>query len=360
MRQIIAILFFSFILIACKNKLEVIHPTIESITQSVYASGVVKSNGQYDVFPKVSGTVEAILISEGELVKKGQAIIQLSNTANTLNYENAKLAADYNSLNANKEKITQATTEFELAKSKMDNEASLLERQKKLWAQEIGTKNELDQRELSYKNATTVFQASKLKLDDLKKQLEFQTKQSEKVVAISAVGMNDYVIKSQINGKVYSINKRLGELATPQSALAVIGDNQNFYIELQVDEYDIAKVKTGQKVFVGMDSYKGKSFEAVISKIYPLMNERSKSFKVEATFINAPENVLPNLSAQANIVIEVKEKALTIPRAYLIDNEYVYLSNKEKRKVKVGLMDYEKVEILEGLTNTDALVKMAQ
>jgi hypothetical protein len=106
-----------------------------------------------------------------------------------------------------------------------------------------------------------------------------------------------------------------------------------------------------------MDSYKGASFEAVISKIYPIMNERLKSFKVEADFVTTPENVMPNLSAQANIVIQVKEKTLTIPRSYLIDNEFVYLINKEKRKVKVGLMDYDKVEILAGLNLSDALVK---
>ena len=56
----------------------------------------------------------------------------------------------------------------------------------------------------------------------------------------------------------------------------------------------------------------------------------------------------------------MKEKAITIPRAYLIDNEYVYLENNEKRKVKVGLMDYEKVEILSGISTNDALVKTIQ
>ena len=360
MRYLFTLLGFSFLFNSCSNKAESIHPTQESITQSVYASGVVKSRFQYEVYPKVSGTVESILISEGEAVNKGQAIIKLSNTANTLNYENAKLAANYSSLNSNKEKLTQAATEYELAKEKAENESSLLERQKKLWDQEIGTKNELDQRALSYKNAVTLLNASKLKLEDLKKQLDFQTKQAEKTVAISEVGMNDFIIKSQINGKVYSINKKLGELATPQSALAIIGDNAKFFVELQVDEYDIAKIKIGQRVFIGMDSYKGTSFEAVISKIYPIMNERLKSFKVEADFVTTPENVMPNLSAQANIVIQVKEKTLTIPRSYLIDNEFVYLINKEKRKVKVGLMDYDKVEILAGLNLSDALVKSVQ
>jgi transcriptional regulator of nitric oxide reductase len=59
----------------------------------------------------------------------------------------------------------------------------------------------------------------------------------------------------------------------------------------------------------------------------------------------------------ANIVIEIKEKALTIPRNYLINNEYVLLANQEKRKVVVGLKDYEKVEIISGLTAKELLFK---
>ena len=87
------------------------------------------------------------------------------------------------------------------------------------------------------------------------------------------------------------------------------------------------------------------------------MNEKSKSFKVEAVFTKKPEHLYPNLTTEANIVIEVKEKVLTIPRNYLIDNEFVLLDNKEKRKVVTGLKDYEKVEIISGITANDALYK---
>jgi multidrug efflux pump subunit AcrA (membrane-fusion protein) len=159
---------------------------------------------------------------------------------------------------------------------------------------------------------------------------------------------------------VFSINKEVGEMVNTQTPVAIIGDANHFYVEMQVDEYDIAKIQKGQKVMISMDSYKGKVFEAVIDKVYPIMNPKSKSFKVDAAFSTQPENLYPNLSAQANVIIEVKEKAITIPRAYLIDNEYVYLENKEKKKVKVGLMDYEKVEILSGITTSDALVKTIQ
>ena len=149
-------------------------------------------------------------------------------------------------------------------------------------------------------------------------------------------------------------------MVTTQFPVAIVGDANSFYVELQVDEYDIAKIQKGQRVMISMDSYKGTTYEAVIEKIYPIMNAKSKSFKVDAVFTKQPNNLFPNLSTQANIVISVKEKALTIPRSYLIDNEFVYLENKEKRKVVVGLMDYEKVEILSGINANDALVKTIQ
>jgi len=345
---------------SCGKKQESIHPTIEKITSSVYASGTVKSIAQYDVYAKVNGIIENILVSEGAEVKKGQTIIALSNKAQALGLENAKLLANYSSAETNQEKLKQAQNELEVAKLKMDNDESLLERQKKLWSNEIGTKNDIDQKELAFKNSTAQFNASKLKLNDLKKQIDFQSKQTNKSASISATTLNDFLIKSDINGKVFSINKEVGEMVNTQTPVAIIGDANHFYVEMQVDEYDIAKIQKGQKVMISMDSYKGKVFEAVIDKVYPIMNPKSKSFKVDAAFSIQPENLYPNLSAQANVIIEVKEKAITIPRAYLIDNEYVFLENKEKRKVKVGLMDYEKVEILSGITTSDALVKTIQ
>ncbi|MEY4278561.1 MAG: hypothetical protein RL377_565, partial [Bacteroidota bacterium] len=268
--------------------------------------------------------------------------------------------ANYSSATENQEKLVQAQNELEVAKLKMDNDASLLDRQQKLWNNEIGTKNDLDQRVLSFKNSSSQYHASKLKLNDLKKQIKLQSEQTQKTASIASSSLNDYSIKSAINGKIYNLNKVVGEMVNTQSPVAIIGNANQFYIELQVDEYDIAKIQKGQKVFVSMDSYKGQAFEAAIEKIYPLMNQKSKSFKVDAVFINQPEHLFPNLSAQANIVIEIKEKAITIPRNYLVDNEYVYLENKEKRKVKVGLMDYEKVEILGGINTSDALIKSIQ
>ena len=87
------------------------------------------------------------------------------------------------------------------------------------------------------------------------------------------------------------------------------------------------------------------------------MNERSKSFTVEAEFVNQPPTLFPNLTCEANIVIQQKDKALTIPRVCLVEDSYVLLANKERRKVTTGLKDYQKVEILSGLTTNDIILK---
>ena len=108
-----------------------------------------------------------------------------------------------------------------------------------------------------------------------------------------------------------------------------------------------------------MDSYKGQTFEAVVQKINPLMNDRSKSFTIDAVFTRQPPALYPNLTCEANIVIQQKEKALTIPRSYLMAGDFVMLANKEKRKVTTGLKDYQQVEITGGLSATDFIIKPA-
>lgn len=149
-------------------------------------------------------------------------------------------------------------------------------------------------------------------------------------------------------------------MVNTQSPVAIVGDATGFILELQVDEYDIARVQPGQKVLLSMDSYKGQVFEAEVKKINPLMNPQSKSFTVEAAFIKPPPALYPNLTTEANIVIAVKEKALTIPRNYLLEGDFVLLPGKEKEKITTGLKDYQKVEILSGLTVNDVILKPAE
>ncbi len=346
-------------LASCKSKQEKIKPTEEKITESVYASGIIRSNNQYKVFSTVNGVIAEILVKEGDVVKKGDVIIKLVNTNAQLNTENAALSADYAAINTNAEKLNELQIAVNLAKAKMNEDAILQQRQQNLWNQNIGSKYELEQRQLAYKSSATAYQSANLRYIQLQKQISFQGKQSQNNLKIASSIKNDYSIKADVDGKVYNIIMKQGEMVNTLSPVALIGDATNFKMELQVDEFDINIIKLGQKIILSMDSYKGQVFEATVTKINPIMNDRSKSFTVEAIFINQPVTLYPNLTCEANIVLQQKEKAITIPRNYLLAGDSVWIESKKKRKVVVGLKDYQKVEIISGITVNDFIYKPA-
>lgn len=352
-RSSVALLLFA--LFSCKSKIDTISPVTEKISEAVYASGVVKSLGQYQVYASANGLVTALLVQEGDTVKKGAVLIRLKNTTAQLNTENAGLAANYAAAASNAEKLRDLQNTVQLAKVKMDNDASLLQRQRNLWKQEIGTRNEVERMELAFANSSTAYEAAKLKYAELQKQISFQDKQAQKNYSISKSIAADYNVKSEIDGRVYNLLVAKGEMVSTQRPVAIIGNARNFVLELQVDEYDIARIKTGQQVLINMDSYKAAVFEAAVTRINPLMNERSRSFTIEAVFVKQPPALFPNLTCEANIIIQTKENVLTIPRNCLLEGDYVLLENNQKRKVVTGLKDYQKVEIINGLTTKDVI-----
>ena len=343
---------------SCKKEAEqAIQPKKENISESVYASGIIKSQNQYQVFATVSGLLKQIMVKEGDVVKKGSPLFILSNETARLNTENARLAADFADFATKDDRLNEAKIGIETARTRMINDSIQWMRQKGLWDQNIGSKIDLEQRELAYTNSKSAWLSSIYRYNDLQKQLRFASQQSKKLLSISQTMSQDYIIKSQTDGRVYSIVKEEGEIINPQTPIAIIGNANDFILELQVDEYDIVKIKKGQKTWISLDSYKGEVFEAEISNINPIMNEKSRTFKVEAIFINKPPVLYPNLTLEANIVLNERKEVLTIPRNYLIEDSIVILANKEKRKVEIGLKDYQKAEVLAGLSATDKIIK---
>lgn len=349
-------LIFSILLYSCGASEESIRPEIQPISQSVYASGILKSSGQYQAYAAVSGIIAEVYVEEGDTVKKGDPILKVSNEVQKLNAENARLAADFNDLAANKGKLNEAASLIELAGNKMKNDSSIYFRQKNLWEQQVGSKNELEQRELAYLNSRNAYSNAIIRYEELKRQLNFSATQSKRNLSISQTMSSDFILKSELDGIVYSLNRKAGEIVSPQNPLAVIGSSDEFILEMQIDENDILLVKKGMKVLVKLDSYKDRVFAARLSRINPLMNERTQTFTVEAEFVQRPELLFPNTTFEASILIQSKEKALLIPRNYLYKDSFVIKSAGDTLRVKTGLMDYRKVEIIEGLNETDELI----
>lgn len=321
------------------------------VTESVYASGVVKAENQYTVYPTVNGVLQKIMVTAGQNISKGQSLFQIESEKAQLNTDNARLAYEISQGNSQyiQDKIAEMELKVQTAKDKLALDESIYNRTKNARQYDGISEVEFQKTELAYKNSKSAYFSVQKQLAQLKTQLQNEQSRNQINLKISQKSQSDFTIKSVFSGELYDVLVKEGTLVSPQTPLAIIGKKNAYILELDVDENDMVRIVLGQRILVTMDSYKGQLFEATVDKIYPIMDERSRTFKIEAHFIKPPKKLFPNLTAEANIIIQTKSNVITIPKKYLIDNEYVLVNGEEKRKVTIGLSDYQNAEITQGL-----------
>ncbi|MFC4875007.1 efflux RND transporter periplasmic adaptor subunit [Negadavirga shengliensis] len=351
-------LFMGWVLCCCcTSSSDKIHPSRQNISESVYASGLVKSRNQYQVFANANGTVQDIYVTEGDTVKIGTPLLAVFDETTKLNREIAELAREYADRQNNMTRLRDLEINIDLAKTKLENDSLQWIRQKNLREQGIGSAIELEQRQLAYTNSRTAYQTAKLQYEELKREILHNEQNAAKNLEKMKAMENDLLVKSKINGKVYALLKEKGEMVNVQTPLAVLGSETDFILELQVDEYDIVKINQGQKVMVSMDSYRGQVYEAIITKINPMMDPASKSFVVEATFVETPPRLYPNLTLEANIIIRTSENALVVPRNYIYRDKFLITSEGDTIEVTLGITDFQRAEIVSGVNEGTELVR---
>lgn len=346
-----------WLIFGCQQRPKPIRPIQGAITESVYASGIVKSTGQYQAFAAVSGIIDSVYVREGQRVSRGQTLLTIMSDQQKLASERALLAAEYASLPANLDRLQEVQRNVELAADKFSNDSLLLGRQQRLWQQKIGTLVQVEQRQLQYNASAAAWKSTLRQLADLRRQLALDAKQSRLAWAISRAQQEQFIVTSQLDGVVFDLLREKGESVAPQTALAILGGTAKYMLELQVDEYDISRIRIGEQVLVTMDSYQGLVFEGIVEEIHPIMNTQTRTFTVQARLKQAPPGLYPNLTLEANIVCAYKKNALLIPRRYMVDDSTVLRKNGDRIRVRPGLRDLEMVEVLSGLSVRDEIIQ---
>lgn len=344
------------LLFSCTQQEEKIFPIKASITESVYASVTVQPDSLYQAFAVVNGILEANLVEEGDVVKKGDVLVQIIGTNSKLASKNAFLALQMarENFEGGAAILSGLEEEIKAAKLQVLNDSMNYRRQERLWRQQIGSRTNLEDRKLSYEKSAAALEILQNRYDRTGKELETQLKQAENTYRTSVVNTNDFSVTSKVNGKVYALYKEPGEIVNTTQPLVSLGSANTFVVEMLVDEEDIVKVKQGQPVFLSLDAYPGTIFKAAVHKIFPKKDERNQTFLVEALFDDAPEVLLPGLSGEGNIVVAKREKALVIPRKFLIGENRVKTEDGIV-EVTTGLESIDSVEIRAGLTANTAL-----
>src|SRR5688572_4376264 len=104
------------LLFSCNKKRDCVTPFVQGITESVYASGMVKSFNQYEVYSTVNGLIQQVHVKEGDIVKKGDVIVTLQSETSRLNIESAKISSAFSSVPSNLDKLRELNLNIRLAK----------------------------------------------------------------------------------------------------------------------------------------------------------------------------------------------------------------------------------------------------
>lgn len=331
--------------------------------EAVYASGFVVSDDEYQVYSQADGVLKEILSPEGSEVKAGVGLLIIESQQQDARYNIAKETFDLARLNYGPQSPVLAEVEniLKSARSKYQLDSVNLGRFTNLLKANATTRVEYDRAKLSHDHARNEWQSAQKRLERTRNEMELAYRQAENQLRIAAEESGNFVVKSKIDGMVFRLAKEKGELVRRGELIAVVGKRDKFHLQLNVDELDVNRVKEGQQIVVEIEAYPDQLFHGQITKIFPLIDVRQQSLRVDASLNENLPGWFSGLAVEANIIIQKKEGALVLPKSLLLPGDSVWISTPDgDRNVKIrkGIETLEEVEVLEGLTaDTELIIK---
>ena len=317
-----------------------------SVASSVLLSGTVTAqNEQYIYYDASKGDLDEVLVSVGDQVSEGQALVKYSSTEAQAAYDAASRAvakADRHINELNESRNTTAATPS-LPQAGLEGATGQAP------AQSSGS-------------ATAAIDSQISDARDVRADAEAQLEKAQ-------AQLNAATVLSTVEGTVVEVNRNVSKSPTGNSQVLVhIVSNDNLQVKGELSEYNLANLSVGQEVTFTSKVYPDKTWNGKISYIsnYPKNNsEASSSLAGSNTGSKYPYTVditseIGDLKQGFTVSVEVKStsKALIVPISSVVmeeDKNYVWIldENQKAKKVEVGLgnADAENQEITSGLTD---------
>lgn len=347
---------------SCKPKYDSASPKMGPVTEAVFASGSIEPVDAYILTSLSDGFIVKAYVTENDLVHDGQVLFKLDNRQQHVQVNLAETNLQYARINAasNAPNLLQIKAQIDAARAKLYTDSVTLGRYQHLYATNSVSKQDYDNARLNYQSSLSNYRAqlASYKAAQDKAQQDYQTSQLQ--VQNAEAGNQYYNLTAIGNGRVYQIFKKEGELVRKGDQVAQLGNPDSIVVKLDVDEGSIDKIKLGQQALVELNTQKGKTYEARISKIYPHFDENTQSYKVEAKFVQDVPGLIAGTQLQANIITNRKDNAMLIPHSYLLkDNKVLKKDGKKADTVTIqpGIISDEWVEVLSGLNMNDKILK---
>lgn len=296
------------------------HPIVTAFTVKndvfkhyIEIQGVVQADKNIEIRPELGGTVNSILVKEGQKVSSGQLLIQLddSSVKNTLD---------------------ELNTQLSLAKT-------TFERQERLWNQKIGS-------EMQYLQA----KAQKESLENNLASIKTQARKMK--------------ITAPFSGIVDVIYPKNGELTNPQMPVIRLINLDKVYVEADITESYLPVIKVGTEAVLNFPSI-NKEITSEIAQIGHYINPDNRSFKTRINISNKDQSIKPNLLADLKI-LDFEATGIIIPSNLVQQDQtgadYVYIIKNEEGQNKIvkSLItitnEYQhNVFVTEGIAENDVL-----
>lgn len=332
-----------------KNKVEQRLPTAKvtrgDLQERVTATGTLNPKNYVDVGAQISGQLVHLHVEVGSEVEAGQLVAEID--ARVLE---ANVAASRAQLRAQAAQLRDRKAQLKLA-------GQHFERQKMLRKDEAVTEETVQQAEAS-------FISSQAQVEQLQAQIE----QNQSSLAADEANLEYARILAPISGTVVSINARQGQTlnANQQAPLILqIADLSKMRVETQVSEADISRLTVGMPVYFTTLGSQSQRWQGNLLRIEPTPVVENNVVLYNAPFdVDNPQGkLLPQMTAQVFFIVAETNNALLVPTAALQRAGKNYQATilhpdgrQEVRQVKVGVNDRIQAEVLEGLSEGEALL----
>ena len=278
------------------------------------ASGTLQALITVQVGSQVSGQITSVLVDFNSKVKKGQvlAIIDPTPYVSRVRQAQADLGAQKASLDQQQAALQQAEAQVAVDKATYDRTVTLAQRG-------YDSASSLESAEATYKRSEAGVGSAKAMVETQRARIV----QSRAALEASQLDLDHTRIISPIDGVV--VNRAVDPGQTVQASFQtptlfqIAQDLSKLQVKILVDEADIGQVQEGQAVKFTVDAYPDQTFTGTVTQVrkQPETQSNVVSYEVIAEADNPKGQLLPGMTANADIVIEQEHDVLRVPNAAL-------------------------------------------
>jgi len=288
------------------------------------------------VSPFIESSINCVFVNVGDRIKKGELLACLSSP-----------------------EIGMQRAEYDKAKAEREIENQNYERKYKLHQENIIPDRSFQEAELNKKVAEVNYNYALKKLLALGIRAdEIDNPPSEHSEAVGST----IHLYAPIAGIVTFRDASIGQKVNNSMKMFEIINLEKVWLEADIFEKDLTKIKIGQKVKVRVSAYLEEVFIGKIFYIGSTLTQETKTIKILVEINNKLEKLKPGMFANTHIVIGEKRETLVIPKEAVLEDEnlkVVFVKEKEgyhRHVINSGIESDEFVEVLSGLSVGDIIV----